>query len=89
MSWERFATVEERLGLRRTAVLFITLWMTWKAFDWAAQYAYVVMVKADNSLMLAASGLVIAVTAPIAYLQKAVFESYISSKGGQGADPPK
>lgn len=87
MSWERFAQAEERLGVRRTAVLFCTLWMTWKAFDWAAQYAYVVMVKADNNLMVAAAGLVIAVTAPIAYLQKAVFESYISSKGS--AEPPK
>jgi hypothetical protein len=71
---------EEKLGIRRSAVLFITLWMTWKAFDWAAQYAYVVMVKGDNNLMVAAAGLVIAVTAPIAYLQKAVFESYIQSK---------
>ena len=85
MNWERFAEVERDLGVRRTAVLFITLWMTWKAFDWAAQYAYVVMVKADNNLMISAAGLVIAVTAPIAYLQKAVFESYISSK----SEPPK
>lgn len=86
MNWDRFAAVEERLGVRRTLVLFCTLWMTWKAFDWAAQYAYVVMVKADSNLMVAAAGLVIAVTGPIAYLQKAVFESYISSKA---SDPTK
>ena len=85
MSWERFAQAEERLGIRRTAVLFCTLWMTWKAYDWAAQYAYVVMVKADNNLMLAAAALVAAVTAPITYLQKVVFEAYISSKSdGKG-----
>lgn len=86
MNWDRFAEIEARLGIRRTAVLFITLWMTWKAYDWAAQFAYVVMVKADNNLMLAAAALIAAVTAPITYLQKAVFEIYAVSKGNE---PPK
>lgn len=80
MSWEAFAAAEERLGIRRTLVLFVTLWMSYKSYDWAAQYAYVVMVKADNNLMLAAAALVAAVTAPITYLQKVVFEAYITSK---------
>lgn len=84
--WIAFAETEERLAVRRSVVLFVTLWMTWRAFDWAAQFAYVVMVKADNNLMLAAGGLVVAVTAPIAYLQKVVFESYINSKP---SEPPK
>ena len=88
MSWDRFwfkfAEVEERLAARRTLVLFATLWMTYKSYDWAAQYAYVVMVKADNNLMLAAAALVAAVTAPITYLQKVVFEAYITAK----RDPP-
>lgn len=86
---DRFVEVEQALGVRRSAVLFTTLWMTWKAFDWAAQYAYVVMVKADNNLMLAAAGLILAVTGPISYLQKVVFEAYIISRGPPGADPPK
>ena len=76
----RFIEVEQALGIRRSVVLFTTLWMTWKSFDWAAQYAYVVMVKADNNLMLASAGLVVAVTGPIAYLQKVVFEAYITSR---------
>ena len=84
MNWDRFVEIEAKLGVRRSIVLFTTLWMTWKAFDWAAQYSYVVMVKADNNLMLAAAGLVVAVTAPIAYLQKVVFEAYISSKANEG-----
>lgn len=85
MNWDRFAEVEQRLGVRRTAVLFCTLWMTWKAYDWAAQFAYVVVVKADNNLMLASAALIAAVTAPITYLQKAVFETYIASKPTDGA----
>ena len=84
--WLKFANVEHRLGIRRTFVLMATLWMTYKAYDWAAQFAYVVMVKADNNLMLAAAGLVVAVTAPITYLQKVVFEAYITSKPGE---PPQ
>lgn len=88
--WFKFAAVEQRLGLRRSLVLFVTLWMTYKAYDWAAQFAYVVMVKADNNLMLAAAGLVVAVTAPITYLQKVVFEAYITSKsGGDDGAPTK
>lgn len=84
MTWAdfiaRLSELDDRLALRRSVVLFVTLWMTWRAFDWAAQFAYVVMVKADNNLMLAAGGLVVAVTAPVAYLQKVVFDAYISAK---------
>lgn len=91
MSWDRFwfkfAEVEERLAARRTLVLFATLWMTYSSYTWAAQYAYVVMVKADNNLMLAAAALVAAVTAPITYLQKVVFEAYITAK--QAPPPPQ
>ena len=34
-----FVTWEKKLALRRTAVLFVTLWMTYRAFDWATEYA--------------------------------------------------
>lgn len=80
MNWERFAEAEARLGVRRTVVLMATLWMTWKSYEWAAQFAYVAMVKADTQTMLAAGGLIAAVTAPISYLLKAVLEIYAGAK---------
>jgi hypothetical protein len=80
MTLEDFTAWEEKLGLRRSVVLFVTLWMTWISFEWAAAFAYVVVVKADNNLMLAAAALIAAVTAPVTYLQVAVFKAYIESK---------
>ena len=70
MAWER------KLALRRSVVLFMTLWMTWRAFEWAAQYAALIIGKSG----LEAAAVIGAVTAPIAYLQKAVFAAYIKSK---------
>lgn len=78
MDIETVAKWEEKLAIRRTSVLFITLWMTWRAFDWAGEY--VASVGADKDAMLAAAAMVAAVTAPITYLQAAVFKSYIESK---------
>lgn len=77
---ERFVALETALGLRRSAVLFVTLWMTWRSFQWATEYAYA-LIKADNNTLMAAAAMIVAVTAPITYLQKVVFEAYISSKG--------
>jgi hypothetical protein len=78
ISLEVITAWEEKLAIRRSAVLFITLWMTWRAFDWSARY--VESVGADNDAMLAAAAMVAAVTAPITYLQAAVFKAYIESK---------
>jgi hypothetical protein len=78
MNIETVAKWEEKLAVRRSAVLFITLWMTWRAFAWAAEY--VQSVGADKDAMLAAAAMVAAVTAPITYLQAAVFKAYIESK---------
>jgi hypothetical protein len=50
--------------------------MTWKAFAWAGEYAYAV--SATSGLEIAA--IIAAVTAPISYLQIAVFKAYIESK---------
>jgi hypothetical protein len=68
--------VEKKLAIRRSVVLFITLWMTYKAFDWATLYASAVIGKGG----LEAAAIIAAVTAPITYLQKVVFDAYISSK---------
>ena len=71
-AWER------KLAVRRTAVLFTTLWMTFRAFDWAAQYA----ISGMETNGLEAAAIIAAVTAPITYLQKEVFKAYISSREG-------
>ena len=71
---------EDRLAIRRSIVLFITLWMTWRAFTWAALYATQVSLAGTSESILAAAAMIAAVTAPITYLQTAVFKSYIESK---------
>ena len=73
-----FVQWEQKLALRRSAVLFITLWMTWRSFTWAAMFAQ--GVKDGDGI--AAAALIAAVTVPITFLQKAVFEAYITSKDG-------
>lgn len=78
MNLDKFAALEEKLAVRRTAVLFVTLWMTWRAFTWAAAYASAM--SASNESMVAAAAMIGAVTAPITYLQVAVFKSYIEAK---------
>jgi hypothetical protein len=81
MNLDRFVTWERKLALRRSAVLFITLWMTWRAFAWAAAYASAATVDGDSAIAVAA--MIAAVTAPISALQAAVFRAYIDSKGPQ------
>ena len=78
MNIDKFAALEEKLAVRRTAVLFVTLWMTWRAFTWAAAYAS--SMSATNETMLAAAAMIAAVTAPISMLQASVFKAYIESK---------
>jgi hypothetical protein len=78
VSLETIALWEEKLAVRRTVVLFMTLWMTWRAFTWSAAYAS--SMGANNETMLAAAAMIAAVTAPITYLQVAVFKAYIESK---------
>lgn len=67
---------EQRLTLARRCVLALTLWMTWRSFEWAGIYA--AQTAATNGMEAAA--VIAAVTAPICYLQAAVFKAYIESK---------
>lgn len=76
MSADEFSQWEAKLGVRRTAMLFCTLWMTWEAFAWARSYAS--SVPTHDGLAVAA--IIAAVTAPISYLQVAVFKAYLESK---------
>lgn len=78
---ERFAKIETALGLRRTIVLGVTLWITIKSYFWAAEFAYAaIKTGLNNETALATGAIILAVTGPISILQKAVFDSYISSK---------
>lgn len=59
----------------RALTLYITLWMTWKAFEWAAMYATVS--KLDGTGTALTIG---AVTAPISVLQGFIFKFYMEGK---------
>lgn len=80
MTLEAFVRWEQKLALRRSAVLFTTLWMTWRAFTWAAEYASALIAVGGNDAWVAAAAMIAAVTAPISVLQAAVFKAYIDSK---------
>lgn len=69
--------VDNRSVVRRI-VLFITLWMTWVAFNWAGIYA---LAMADKS-GLEAAAIIAAVTAPISVLQGYVFKIYAEGRKG-------
>lgn len=59
----------------RAVTLYITLWLTWESFHWAAEFA---MATAKDGVQV---GLIIAaVTAPVAALQGFVFKAYMDSK---------
>ena len=59
----------------RSFVLYITVWMTWLAFDWAAVFATNTdKTGSDVALIIAA------VTAPISVLQGFVFKVYSESR---------
>lgn len=76
MTLDKFIYIERKLGIRRTIVLMVTVWMSFKAFAWAAVYATgLATVDAGAALIIAA------VTGPVSVLQKYVFEAYISAKG--------
>lgn len=59
----------------RSGVLYVTVWMTWAAFQWAAVFATTTdKVGSDVALIIAA------VTAPISVLQGFVFKVYAESR---------
>jgi hypothetical protein len=59
----------------RSFVLYVTVWMTWEAFNWAAVFATTTDKQgADVALIIAA------VTAPISVLQGFVFKVYSESR---------
>lgn len=63
--------VDSRAVVRRI-VLFITLWMTWRAFVWATEFTYAHPTVAGSEVAL----IIAAVTAPITVLQGYIFKVY-------------
>lgn len=78
---ENLERLDNALGLRRTATLGITLWMTWRTFQWANDYAEIVLAANNDGATLGAAAIIAAVTAPVSVLQGYVFKAYIESKG--------
>lgn len=74
---ERFWIWIDQRSIVRRIVLFITLWMTWAAFQWAASFA---VTSAKAGIDIAA--IIAAVTAPISVLQGYVFKVYSEGRKG-------
>jgi len=66
--------VDNRSVIRRI-VLFITLWMTWASFMWAAGFA-----ETTTKSGVEVGLIIAAVTAPIAALQGFVFKVYAEGR---------
>lgn len=66
--------VDSRSVIRRI-VLFVTLWMTWAAFAWAAGFA-----EGTTKSGMEVAAIIAAVTAPIAALQGYVFKVYAEGR---------
>lgn len=66
--------IDTRAIVRRI-VLFVTLWMTWEAFQWAAEFA-----ETTTKSGVEVAAIVAAVTAPIAALQGYVFKIYAATR---------
>ena len=75
MTIDKLIWLENKIGVRRTIVLMVTLWMTYSAFAWAALYATSLPAVDGGAALIIA-----AVTAPVTYLQKVVFDAYIAAK---------
>lgn len=75
MTFERFAKLESTLGLRRTIVLFLSIWLTYDSYEWAAQFAtYTERAGVEVAAIIAA------VTAPVSWITVAVFKTYTEGK---------
>lgn len=60
----------------RSFILYITVWMTWRAFEWAADYAVGHSGTSGSDVAM----IIAAVTAPISVLQGFVFKVYSESR---------
>lgn len=67
--------VEAKLGIRRTLVLALAVWMTWRISEWGMQFA---VGNERNGVEIAA--IIAAVTAPITLFAGTVFKTYVEGK---------
>ena len=79
---QTFVQWDTKLGIRRTIVLFVTLWLTWSSFYWAAGFAYAMKGMSGTDI----AAVIFAVLSPIAFLQKAVFDAYLGAKNATDAN---
>jgi hypothetical protein len=61
----------------RSAVVAITVWMTWEVTKWAFAFAY-----ASKLPGLETAAVIGAVTGPFSILQAAIFKFYMAAKDG-------
>ena len=73
---DRFWDWVDTRSIVRRIVLFVTLWMSWAAFIWAAGFA-----ETTDKSGVEVGLIIAAVTAPIAALQGFVFKVYSESRG--------
>jgi hypothetical protein len=69
---------EDKLGIRRTAVLAASMWMTWKTTLFT--YEFATLVLAHKGDMVGGAAMAAAIGAPVAALTGYVFKVYIESK---------
>jgi hypothetical protein len=55
--------------------LYVTVWMTWRAFLWAGEYAFATTLDGIGT-----AAVIAAVTAPISAMQVFVFKTYSESR---------
>jgi hypothetical protein len=72
---EKFWNWIDSRSIVRRIVLFVTLWMTWASFMWAAGFA-----ESTTKSGLEVAAIIGAVTAPIAALQGFIFNVYSRSR---------
>ncbi len=66
----------------RALAMYVTLVITWVAFDWAGHYAYEVVGRPGLEI----AAIIAAVTAPVTALQAFVFKWYSESRGDNNAN---
>ena len=64
-------------GVIRRIVLFVTLWLTWESYRWAAMFA-----ESTDKSGVEVAAIIAAVTAPVTLLQASAFKAYIEGRTG-------
>jgi hypothetical protein len=80
MTLDRFLQIEQALGIRRTLVLFLSIWLTYDSYQWAAQFA-----TWTERTGVEVAAIIGAVTAPVSWIVVAVFKVYAEGKAGSGS----